>query len=336
MRSLSRRVAVLAFPGAQVLDVTGPHEVFSRTERLLREQGRTGTPAYKLEVLATEAGPMSMSSGLRLFADRAWRDERGVLDTLVIAGGLGVQNALGDRALLRWLKRISARVRRLCSVCTGAFLLAEAELLDGRRATTHWSACARLAERYPHVRVEAEPIFVRDGSVYTSAGVTAGMDLALALVEEDWGQAVALAVARELVLFLKRPGNQAQFSAQLSAQAAEQPRLQRVQAFVADHPDADLSVSALARRAAMSERTFARSFADEVGQTPARYVERARIDAACRTLLERDLGLESVASRCGFGSAEVMRRAFVRTLGVPPASYRNRFRTTRTLKEERA
>jgi transcriptional regulator GlxA family with amidase domain len=210
-------------------------------------------------------------------------------------------------------------------VCSGAFLLAEAGLLDGRRATTHWSVCHTLADRYPAVTVEAEPIYVRDGDVWTSAGVTAGMDLALALVEEDHGRDVALEIARRFVLFLRRPGTQAQFSAQLAAQWAERDVLREIQSHVAEHPDDDLSVEALAARAGMSVRNFARSFRAEVGTTPARYVEGVRIEAARRRLEESDEGVESVAASCGFGTAETMRRSFIRALRVPPAEYRRRF-----------
>jgi transcriptional regulator GlxA family with amidase domain len=250
---------------------------------------------------------------------------RGAIDTLVVAGGVGTARALGDRGLIAFVRSAAARARRVASVCTGAFVLAEAGLLDGRRATTHWSACAQLAARYPKVSVDPDPIFVRDGRIWSSAGVTAGMDLALALVEQDHGRDVALGVARELVLFLKRPGGQAQFSAQLQAQLAERAPLRDLQAWMADHPGADLSVEALARRVAMSPRHFARVFKQETGATPARAALAARVEAARRRLEDGADGLEGVADACGFGSAEVMRRAFLRTLRVGPAVYRRRF-----------
>jgi transcriptional regulator GlxA family with amidase domain len=221
---------------------------------------------------------------------------------------------------------MAPRVRRLASVCTGAFLLAEAGLLDGRRATTHWSACAALARRYPRVRVDPDPIFVRDGAVVTSAGVTSGMDLALALVEEDHGREVALGVARWLVLFLKRPGGQAQFSAQLSSQLASRQPIQELQAWIVENVHRDLSVAVLAARAGMSPRNFARVFTREVGATPALFVETARVEAARRRLEEDGgRGIEAVAAECGFGSAETLRRAFLRRLRVNPADYRARF-----------
>ncbi len=322
-----RRVVIVAFPDFQLLDVTGPWEVFGRTTRWLREKGRAG--GYALELTATRRGSVTSSSGLSLTVPKALARVRGAIDTLVVAGGTGTARALADRSLVDFLGSAAGRARRTASVCTGAFLLAEAGLLDGRRATTHWNACAQLAARYAKVRVEPDPIFVRDGRVWTSAGVTAGMDLALALVEQDHGRDVALGVARELVLFLKRPGGQAQFSAQLQAQLAERESLRDLQAWMADHPGADLSVETLARRVALSPRHFARVFKHETGATPARAAVAARVEAARRRLEDGDDGLEGVATACGFGSAEVMRRAFLRTLRVGPAAYRRRFRHAR-------
>jgi len=253
---------------------------------------------------------------------------RGDLDTLLIAGGMGTQAAMRDEVLLAALRRLAPRVRRIGSVCSGAFLLAEAGLLDGRRATTHWEWCEALAARFPRVQVDRDPIFVRDGNVYTSAGVTAGMDLALALVEEDHGRALALEVARQMVLFLRRPGGQSQFSAALAAQAADREPLRDLQAWIAEDPGRDCSVPALARRVAMSPRNFARVFAREVGATPGQFVERVRVEAARRRLEESADGVDNIAFRCGFGTAETMRRAFLRTLRVPPSAYRSRFRAT--------
>jgi transcriptional regulator GlxA family with amidase domain len=323
----SRHVAVVAFSDAEVLDVTGPLEVFSQAARILGGRGAQVEPAYRVEVLARRAGPIAMSSGIRLVAERAVGEVRSGIDTLLVAGGRGTEAALADELLLAWLRRMARRVRRIASVCSGTFLLAEAGLLDGRRATTHWEVCRELARRYPRVTVEEDPIFVRDGNVYTSAGVTAGMDLALALVEEDHGRDVALRVARQLVLFLKRPGGQSQFSAQLKVQAADREPLRALQAWIADHLAEDLSIPALARRAAMSERNFARVFAREVGATPARFVERTRIEAARRRLEESSDGLDEIAAQCGFASAEILRRAFLRVLRVAPSAYRLRFRT---------
>ncbi len=317
----------MAYAGVQVLDVTGPLEVFAiATRHLQRSAGLAG--GYDIEVLAATAGPITTSSGLRLAADRSYRDVRGGIDTLLVAGGEGVVAALGDRPLLAWLRRMAPRVRRLGSVCTGTFVLAEAGLLRGRRVTTHWRGCAQLAQRYPDLCVDPEPIFVRDGEIYTSAGVTAGMDLALALVEEDHGRQVALKVARDLVLFLRRPGGQSQFSAQLAVQAADREPIRDLQAWIAEHVDEDLAVPALAERVAMSPRNFARVFVQQVGVTPARFIEQVRVEAARRRLEESSAGVDAVASQCGFGGAESMRRAFLRTLRVSPSAYRSRFRST--------
>jgi transcriptional regulator GlxA family with amidase domain len=226
---------------------------------------------------------------------------------------------------VEWLRRTGPGVARIMSVCTGAFLLAEAGLLDGRRATTHWDHCSSLARRFPAVTVDPEPIFVRDGAVSTSAGVTAGIDLALALVEDDLGRDVALAIARHLVMFLRRPGGQRQFSVQLAAQVAARDPLREVQRYAAEHPAADLSVPALARRANLSPRQFSRAFAAEVGTPPGRYVDGVRLEAARRLLEESGSGVEEIARACGYGTPEAMRRAFVRELGVGPADYRERF-----------
>ncbi len=323
-RRAPRRVLMLAFPQVQVLDVTGPLEVFGRTTRWLRDHHQPA-PGYMLEIIAPQAGPLPTSSGFSLLAERALRDVRGPADTLLVAGGEGVAPLLGNRAVMRFLRTAATRVRRLASVCTGAFLLAEAGLLDGRRATTHWAWCAQLARRHPKVTVDPDPIFVHDRGVYTSAGVTAGMDLALALVEDDHGRQVALEVARQLVMFLRRPGGQSQFSAQLAAQIAEREPLKDLQAWIADHIDQDLSVPSLARRVAMSTRNFARVFAQQVGMPPAQFVEAARVEAARRKLEESGQRVEAVAVSCGFGSAESMRRAFLRTLHVAPRAYRERF-----------
>lgn len=324
-RGMARSVALLAVPNAQILDVTGPLEVFSSTNRELRDRGAT-RDAYRTRLLTPAGGACPTSSGVSLQADGKLAGQRGALDTLVVAGGLGIRPALDDAALLANLRRVSRRARRVTSVCTGAFLLAEIGTLDGRRATTHWSACAALARRHPRVQVEVDPIFVRDGAVWTSAGVTAGMDLALALVEEDHGRDVALAVARRLVMFLKRPGGQSQFSGWLDAQRALEDPLDAVRNHVIDHPAEDLRVETLAQRAGMSPRNFARVFARASGVTPARFVEAARVEAA-RVLLEEGAdALEPVAAACGFGSVETLRRAFLRRLKVGPAEYRRRFR----------
>jgi transcriptional regulator GlxA family with amidase domain len=320
-----RTVAVLAFPGVQALDVVGPLEVFGRAARFLVDERGWKVRAYRTLVVAPRAGAVESSSGYALVAERALSRLPAEIDTFLVAGGQGVRSLLDDRRLHAALRAVRGRVRRFGSVCTGALLLARAGLLDGRRATTHWGSCARLAAEHPRVRVEPDRIFVKDRGVWTSAGVTAGMDLALAMVEEDHGRDVALGVARELVLFLRRPGGQSQFSAQLAAQLAERDALREVQAFALEDPEADLSVPALARRAAMSPRNFARVFARDVGATPARWVERVRVEAARRRMEEGRAGVDAVAEACGFGTREALRRAFRRQLGVAPREYRQRF-----------
>ena len=321
----ARRVAMLAFPAVQVLDVMGPLEVFARTSRWLRDQGRSAGHVYEVEIIGLEAGLFATSSGLRIHADRGFAQVKGGLDTLMIAGGVGVAQHRANAPLLRWIHLQATKVRRLASICTGAFLLAEAGLLKGHRATTHWNHCATFAHDFPDIQVEPDTIFVREGSLYSSAGVTAGMDLALALVEEDFGREVALAVARELVMFLQRPGGQAQFSAQLSVQMAEHEPLRELQAHIQEHPDGDLSVERLAKRVGMSPRNFARVFAQEVGMTPARFVASVRVETARRLLEESSETLDAICDLSGLGTPESMRRAFLRTLGISPGQYRERF-----------
>lgn len=318
-----RRVVIVIYPGIQPLDAVGPLEVLSTANGHERFAGRP--EPYRFELVALEAGPQRTQSGYELVAPQSYRALRGPIDTLLVAGGAGSRRARHDQALLRWLKRQAQRVRRLCSVCTGALILAEAGLLDGKRATTHWGSCAHMAERYPRVRVEADPIFVRDGSVYTSAGVTAGIDLTLALVEEDCGAALARAVAKQLVVFLQRPGGQAQFSAQLAAQAPEVDAFRELQAFIVDHPERDLSVEALAARLSMSPRNFARRFREQVGVTPGQFVRKTRLQSAQRRLEQGRESVERIAERCGFGTSESMRRTFAQLVHVAPRHYRQRF-----------
>jgi transcriptional regulator GlxA family with amidase domain len=320
-----KRVAMLAYPDVQILDVVGPLEVFARASRLLREHLGARGDAYIVEIVALSRGAFRASSGLRLHADRALAEVKGGIDTLMIAGGIGSDRYAKNPAILRFIRRQAGRVRRLAAVCTGAFILAEAGLLDGRRATTHWASCSKLVAAYPEVKVEHDTLYVRDGSIYTTAGVTAGMDLALALVEEDHGRELALATARALVMFLKRPGGQAQFSAQLAEQMAQREPLRELTAYIVDHPRADLSVEALARRVGMSSRNFARVFTEEVGKTPARFVTSVRVETARRLLEESTDGLETICAMSGLGSTESMRRAFLRTVGVAPSVYRERF-----------
>jgi len=318
----SRRVVMVAMPCQEVVEIGGALDIFYAANGRL-PPGR----GYAVEVVSPVATVREWP-GLRLASDRSYRAVRGDIDTLIVTGIDEPDDARRDPDLIRWLARIAPRTRRVAGLCTGTFVLAEAGLLDGRNATTHWMDCDELARRFPAITVQRDPIYVRDRGIYTSAGSTAGLDLVLALVEEDVGRRVALQVAQRMVFFLKRPGGQAQFSAQLSTQIAEREPLRDLQAWIPDHPGLDLSVDALARRAAMSPRNFFRVFVREIGMTPGRFVERVRVEAARRLLEETTRGIPDVAAACGFGSPETMRIAFRRALGVNPQSYRSRFHTT--------
>ena len=312
---------MLAFPSVQLLDVTGPLQAFATANDHVAQAG--GTAAYDLRVVAKGGQGVTASAGLAITAAPLPRPSSAV-DTLMIAGGPGVQAAAADPLLVDWVRQRAAKARRVASVCTGAFLLAASGALDGRRAATHWSVCKEFAQRYPAVRVEPDPIFVRDGSVWTSAGVTAGIDLALALIEQDLGRTVALAVARYLVVFLKRPGGQAQFSTALSLQSAED-KFGTLHDWINKHLADDISLPMLADQAGMSERSFSRHYAEATGLTPARAVERLRVEAARRMLSESRLPVKRISQRCGFGSEETMRRSFLRILSATPQDYRARF-----------
>jgi transcriptional regulator GlxA family with amidase domain len=322
----SKRILIVGFPDVELLDVAGPAEVFATASDFLRQKSPGEPFAYSIELCAPRRGNLATSCGLSLFAQKSIREVRGTLDTLIIAGGRGVRQAMRNAALIAWVGKMSKRTRRLCSVCAGAFVLAETGLLRRRRVTTHWRLCDEFAARYPDILIERDPIFVRDGNVFTSAGDTAGLDLALGLVEQDHGRELALAIARELVMFLKRPGGQSQFSAHLRGQVTSREPIRDLQAWIPDELDSDLSVEALARRAAMSPRNFSRVFKRETEMTPASFVELARVEHARRLLEDSTAGVEAIAAKCGFGTGESMRRAFLRTLRVPPTSYRERFR----------
>ncbi len=313
-------VEILAFPSVQLLDVAGPLQVLESANEGCRQMGK---PAAYLTKVVARSIPVMSSAGLGLLARRLPRHDA-ALDTLIVAGGAGVHAASEDLHLVRWLAARAGAARRVASICTGSFLLGAAGLLDGRRVATHWQECDHLAQRYPKARVEPDPIFVQDGALWSSAGVTAGIDLALAMVEQDIGHAAAMAVARDLVVFLKRPGGQAQFSAALALQSRASG-FDRLHGWMAGHLADNLSVSNLAARAGMSERSFVRHYRQSVGVTPARAVDKLRIEAARQYLVGGTDPTKRVAERCGFGSEETMRRSFLRELGITPRDYRDRF-----------
>jgi transcriptional regulator GlxA family with amidase domain len=318
--SATCQVCILAVPRVQLLDVIGPADVFAEAAQQL------GNPrAYRLQLIGTQAGELKGSNGMRMVVDSTIHDHRGRIDTLLVAGSPLPEELAGKAETSAWLQRQARSVRRLGSVCTGAFLLAEAGLLDGKRVATHWNSTERLAACFPALRVEADAIYVRDGNTYTSAGVTAGMDLALHLVEEDHGRDIALKVARKMVMFLKRPGGQSQFSAHLAAQTADKSVVREIQDYVLAHLGADLSVPALCQRAAMSERNFARVFRAATGVTPAAFVEAARIDEARRQVEASEVPIKKLADSLGYANVDGFRRAFARRLGVSPKDYRGRF-----------
>ncbi|HEY2203981.1 MAG TPA: DJ-1/PfpI family protein [Pseudonocardia sp.] len=320
----AHEVLIVLYDRIQSLDLTGPLEVFDGAGAWCARHGRE--PAYRVRTASVGGTPVRTSSGLTVTPDEDLR-ERDAADLLLVPGGAGSRTP--PDGLVRWLRAHGGRAGRLVSVCTGAFPLAEAGLLTGRRVTTHWAACAELAARYPGLRVDPDPIFVRDGRVATSAGVTAGIDLTLDLVEDDLGHDAALSIARHLVVFLRRPGNQAQFSAQLASQVAHREPLREVQRWIVERPDADLSVEALAARAHLSPRQFARAFTAEVGMPPGQYVDRCRLEAARRRLEVTGDGVAQTARACGYGTPEAMRRAFLRALALSPAEYRRRFHPAR-------
>lgn len=316
-RISKRRIIVVVVPPVEELDLVGPMQVLSAANRL------SGKKVYSIEIVTNAKDLTVEGEGgvLSFLAQGRLQDVKGKIDSALLVCGVATRLAR-DPALSAWLKNVSPAIRRLGAVCVGSFLLAEAGLLNGKRATTHWKFGRELAKRYPKVRVETEPIWVKDGNIYTSAGISAGIDLALAWVEEDCGGAIAQALARELVLFLRRHGDQEQLSVSLASQASEMRSIQELQIWMADNLHRELSVQALAERAAMSVRNFERVFTREVGSAPSRYVAQLRVEAARRRLAQTEKSIDQIAASCGFGSADSMRRAFVRTLGVTPTRYR--------------
>ena len=319
----TKTIVFLAFPGSQILDITGPYQVFVRAaEIFLRTHPEEYSPYKVVLASTTPSRNVSTNCGLNLTASVVLRSIRGPIHTLLVVGGTGVEKASQDQEVIAWLRKVSPGVERLGSICTGAFLLASAGLLDGKRAATHWKWADELACRHHKITVDPEPIFIRDGNTYTSAGVLAGMDLSLALVTEDLGSQIALEVARELVMYLRRAGGQSQFSTALTLQASDREQIEELRSWAVDHLAEDLRVENLALRTGMSPRNFARIFRKSTGITPARFVERIRVEAARRRLEESDNSIEKIAHDCGLGSVQGMRRSFIRVLNVQPSEYR--------------
>jgi transcriptional regulator GlxA family with amidase domain len=317
-RNVVRKVVIVGFPGVQALDLVGPYEVFTGAS-LLTKGG------YEVIVAALGGQPISTATGLA-FVAAPLPDPGEPVDTVVLPGGAGVDDARSDPELMNWIKAVARSARRVVTVCTGAFLAAEAGLLDGHRVTTHWAFADRLADEFPNIEVDSDPIFIRScEQIWTAAGVTSGIDLALSLVEDDHGTEVAQTVARWLVLYLRRPGGQTQFATPVWMPRAKRPSIREVQEAIESEPGGAHSVEDLARRAAMSPRHFTRVFTEEVGEAPGQYVERVRTEAARRQLEETEDTVVAIAGRCGFGTAETMRRNFIRRVGIPPDQYRKAF-----------
>lgn len=322
----TKTIAFILFDDALALNVAGPAEVFCSANRL----SGAAAPLYELLYLSTKGGLVRTGSGISMQTQPITSIDARDLDTIIVVGGVTVIEAMRDAALIEWIGQVAGLVRRTCSVCTGAFLLAEARLLDGRRAVTHWASVADLREQFPAINVELDPIYVSDGNIWTSAGISAGVDLALTLVAVDHGRRLSSTVARDLVVFLHRPGGQAQFSRTLATQAraaahGAASQLEALHAWIVEHIGEPLSVELLAARMKMTPRTFARKFVASYGRTPARLIEDIRLEAASRHLEESDISIKQIAHLCGFGDEERMRRTFMRRLRVSPAAYRKQF-----------
>jgi len=323
-----RRIAVAVYPGVSLLDLGGPLEAFRVASEFAGTRSRRLN--YKCSVVSSRGGQVPTADGVPLITESIRSLDRIEIDTLIVPGAFLVEDVTRDVELIKWVAKRAPKCRRVCSVCVGSFMLAAAGLLNGRRAATHWMHTQLLARQYPDVKVEPDAIFVRDGRVWSSAGVTTGIDLALALIEEDSGRETAIAVARVLVVYLKRAGGQSQYSALLAAQAeSESNNFAELERWIAENLRADLSIESLADRAHMSPRNFARMYAKKRGRTPAKAVEAIRIDAARRRLEETDARIETIADECGYSGEEQMRSAFVRVLRIPPREYRKRFATSK-------
>jgi transcriptional regulator GlxA family with amidase domain len=325
-----RHIAMLTYPDCMLIDVCGPMDVFNFANHALRILGRISHSeiAYTLTIVAEKSGPVKTSSGICIVADKGYEDLDECVDTLLVTGSASVDSAVQDTKMRAWLMHMMPKVRRMGSICSGALVLAESGLLNGRKATTHWLYCDEMAKKYQNIRVEPDKIFVRDGNMYTSGGVTAGIDLVLSLVEEDWGWEIAAGVARAMLIFMRRPGGQSQFSSYVFNEAKTRKDFRDLQAWIVSNPQADLGVEQLAERMAMSPRNFSRLFCQEIGVTPAKFVEGIRMEAARNMMLQTDLPMESVADNCGFSNAEQMRRTFQRILKTSPQEHRSLFKMT--------
>jgi len=315
------RIAILAIPGVQMLDVVGPMDVFSEANAHIGD-----APKYEVDIVGIDMNDVKAVNGMRFSPDCSIENTSRIYQTILVAGSPTIRLYESNENLIKWLLGRASHAQRVCSVCSGAFLLAHAGLLNGRRATTHWNSASRLAKGFPKVKVDPDPIYIKDGPIYTTAGVTASLDLALALVEEDHGRAVSLRIAKELILYIKRPGGQSQFSMHLAAQIAENGPTRDIQQWIVENVEKDLRVETLAIKLGMSPRNFARLFKKESRDTPADYVEKARVEAARRLLEGSDHPLKVVAAKVGFSDQSGLRRAFMRQLNVLPATYRSNFR----------
>lgn len=327
-----KNIAFLVMPDVTLLDVTGPYEVFTQAIEHQKSTDKDDDTIYRLHTISTENSKLIESaSGFKIYCDELLRSVDYEIDTLFIPG---IPNSLIrtykehlSKKTLLWIGKQSAKMRRICSVCTGTFFLAEAGLTEGKRVTTHWELCERLAKEYPMSKVDKEPIFIKDGNIYTSAGITAGMDLALALIEEDKGKTFALEVAKQMVLYLKRPGNQSQFSTVLTHQNVDFRPIKDIQEWIAQNIRHDITIELLARKARMSPRNFARVFVKETGITPAKYIEKIRIESACRLLVDTQLSIKEITYECGLGTVDNMRRQFQKYFQTTPNDYRKNFRS---------
>jgi len=323
-----RLIAIVAMPDTMLIDIAGPADVFCRASITLKYVNPR-KDAYKVVLISPEHGrkTSTSSSGITVTTPVSYKTLDKKIDTLIIAGYSSQSSFKLSKDFHQWLNQNSGKIRRIASICRGTFALAEAGLLNGKKATTHWMACKELQAKYPDIKVDPDPIFIRDGNLYTSAGVSSGMDLALAMVEEDYGRDLALSVAKELVLFLQRPGNQSQFSTLLAQQQTENGPIREVQEYISEHINENLKVETLSEYCAMSPRNFARVFLKETGITPGKYIEKVRLEKAKRSLEDTNLSLDQIADICGLGSQDSLRRLFLKHLNVTPGHYRKSFKT---------